>query len=60
MKKLRLKSWVEYLLAIINFIALLVMGSESSDTLFFIASHIIAAGLFTINSMILIRYGRGE
>lgn len=60
MKKLKLKSWVEYLIAIINFIALLIIGSESSDTLFFIASHIIAVGIFVINSMILIKYGRSE
>lgn len=58
MKKLKLKSWVEYLIAIINFIALLIIGSDSNNTVFFITSHIIASGVFIINSMILIKYGR--
>jgi len=56
MKKFRLRKWVEYLLVVVAFLSLCVMGSECDDMMIFIVSHLIATLIFVVSSSILIKY----
>ena len=56
MKKIRLKKWVEYTLVSINTIMFFIMASDCESTLIFMTSHIIALGVFILNTSLLARY----
>jgi len=60
MKRLVFKKWVLYVLAIINVFAFIVMASEVNDLGLFVVSHLVACIIFTINLMLIIKYGRKE
>lgn len=60
MKKQVLRKWVEYLLGAIMFMAFCIMGSECEDLMLFITSHLIAAGVFVLCGMVIIKYGREQ
>lgn len=60
MKRLVLKDWVVILLAVVNMLALLVMGSDTEDLKLFVITHLVACLIFTGNSMLIIKYGRKE
>ena len=58
MKKVVLKKWVEYVLIIINLIALILIGSDSNNIGTFILIHFTALVVFMGSSLMLIKYGR--
>ena len=58
MKKLRLKRWVKVVLMVIAVISGLVMMSDCEETTFFIVSHLIALGIFTLSCCLLSKYER--
>lgn len=60
MKRLVLKKWVVIILAVVNMLALLVMGSEVEDLKLFVITHLVACLIFTGNMMLIIKYGRKE
>lgn len=60
MKKNVLKNWVVGVLAIINMIALMIMGSDCESLTTFLMTHLIATGVFAFNSMLIIKYGKKE
>lgn len=60
MKKIVLKDWVVVILAIINMFAIMVMGSDCESLKTFLISHLIAASVFILNSMIIVKYGKKE
>jgi hypothetical protein len=55
MKRRKLKTWVEQVLAIIGMIALIVAGSDSESTKIFIITHIIAGSVLALVGYILIK-----
>ena len=55
-KKLKLKKWVEYTLLVINFLMLMIMGSDYGNLAFFTISHLIALLVFMLNSYVLSKY----
>ena len=57
MKKYRFKKWVNYLLGIIAFLSLMVMGSDCDNLIVFIYTHLIAVGVFGLTTSLLIKYG---
>ena len=58
MSKRYIKNWVQVLLVIINMLTILIMGSDCEYMKIFIISHLFAGVVFTINSLILLKYGR--
>ena len=56
MKKKRFKKWVEYTLLVINFLAFIMLGSDSDNMSTFIIIHITAFAIFAINTMLLFKY----
>ena len=57
-KQRKLKKWVINTLLGINFISLLIMGSESNNLSVFIIGHIIAVALFLLSGYILLKNDR--
>jgi hypothetical protein len=57
-KQRKLKKWVINTLVGINFISLLIMGSDSKDLSVFIIVHIIALVVFLLSGYILIKNER--
>ena len=60
MKRNVLKKWVVVVLGIINFFAIMVMGSDCVDVKTFLISHFIAASVFILNSITIVKYGKKE
>lgn len=60
MKRKVLKNWVVGVLALINFFAIMLMSSDCENLTTFIITHLIALGIFLLNSMIIIKYGKKE
>ena len=58
MKKRYLKRWFEYLLIIIQVILFMMLACDHSNLKILLLSKIIILTLFTINSNILLKYGR--
>lgn len=56
MKKRYLKKWVEYILLIIQFMLILIIGGESDNLSVFIISKLIALILLFLNHLILVKY----
>ena len=54
---MKFRKWVETLLMIISFIALIVLGSECDNTLVFIASKVIAIAVMISNAYLIEKYG---
>lgn len=57
MKKLKLKKWVSNLLIAIAFISVMVISGECEKDLLFIVKGIAGTTIFTLCSMVLIKYG---
>lgn len=57
-KKVILKKWVEYILLIIQFILILILGAESDNFTIFLISKLIALAIFFVNHLILVKYTR--
>jgi hypothetical protein len=57
-KQRKLKKWVISTLAGINFLSLIVMGSDSKDLSVFIIVHIIAVAVFILSGYILLKNDR--
>lgn len=57
-KQRKLKKWVINTLLGINFISLLIMGSDSNNLSVFIIGHIIAVALFLLSGYILLKNDR--
>lgn len=57
-KQRKLKKWVISTLAGINFLSLIVMGSDSKDLSVFIIVHIIAVAVFILSGYIIIKNER--
>lgn len=55
-KKYRLKRWVVWLLTLVNLLSLVVMGGESQSMKVFIISKLIAAAIFGLTTLILVKY----
>lgn len=60
MEKKVFKKWVVGVLAIINMIALMIMGSDCESLTTFLITHLIATSIFVLNSMIIVKYGKKE
>ena len=60
MKRMVLKDWVVVVLAVINMFAIMIMGSECESLFAFLITHLIAAVVFALNSMIIVKYGKKE
>ena len=58
MKRLVFKKWVEEVLFVISFIAVLFMASDCNDLGLFILVHLIAFGVLVGNCLLLKKYGR--
>lgn len=58
MKKRYLKKWVEVVLVIILMASLIILGAESYDIKWFLASKIISVICITGSSYLLFKYGR--
>lgn len=58
MKRVVFKDWVVVVLALINMLAFCVMGSDCESLSLFFLSHIIAAGIFALNSMLILKYAK--
>lgn len=58
MKKRYLKSWLEYLLTIIQVILFMMIACDHNNLKILLLSKIIILILFTINSNVLLKYGR--
>ena len=56
MKKRYLKKWVEYILLIIQFMLILIIGGESDNLSIFTISKLIALTLLFLNHLILVKY----
>ena len=56
MKRRKLKRWVVWLLALVNLLSLVVMGGESQSMKVFIISKLIAAAIFGLTTLILVKY----
>ena len=56
MKRRKLKRWVVWLLTLVNLLSLIVMGGESQSMKVFIISKIIAAAIFGLTTLILVKY----
>ena len=57
-KKLVLKKWITFVLALINVICFVIMASDVDSLKVFVITHCIACLIFAFNSMLLIKYGR--
>lgn len=55
---MKLKKWVENLLIMIIFIAILVIASDCKSTLIFVLSKLVALVVIVTNAMLLEKYGR--
>lgn len=55
-KKYKLKKWVVWLLTLVNLLSLMVMGGESQSMKVFIISKLIAAAIFGLTTLILVKY----
>lgn len=58
MKKRILKKWVEYLLVILTFISILILGAECNNIIIFIGSKFIALIIGLVSTSILYKYDR--
>ena len=56
MKKRYLKKWVAYILLIIQFMLILIIGGESDNLSIFTISKLIALTLLFLNHLILVKY----
>ena len=56
MKKIYLKTWVEYILLTIQFMLILIIGGESDNLSVFTISKLIALTLLFLNHLILVKY----
>ena len=56
-KKYRVKKWVTNLLIAIAFISVMVISGECEKDLLFIIKGIVGTTIFTLCSMVLIKYG---
>lgn len=56
MKRRKLKRWVVWLLTLVNLLSLVVMGGESQSMKVFIISKLIAAAIFGLTTLILVKY----
>ena len=57
-KKLVLKKWITFVLALINIVCFVIMASDVDSLKVFVITHCIACLIFAFNSMLLIKYGR--
>lgn len=58
MKRIVFRDWVVVVLVVINMLAFCVMGSDCESLKVFFISHFIAAGIFALNSMLILKYAK--
>ena len=56
MKRKKFKTWVENTLIAINFLAVLVIASDSNSTITFVIVHLLALGVLLMNTYLLYKY----
>lgn len=55
---MKLKKWVSDILIMISFLSVLIASGECESNLLFMMKTIICISIFSINSYVLIKYGR--
>lgn len=57
MKRMYFKKWVTYLLIVVDFLLLLIMGSDCNNLLLFFIKNVITTALFLADTYLIIKYG---